>query len=788
MMIVKRNGTKVAYEPNKVAGAMKRCFIEVNKDLFDEEVAHLVYAVELRLFSDIDKEISEVKVEDIQNKVEEVLMDYDKEVAKSYILFRNRKDKERKFDKTKSYNFLSPEFLSKYKHELPPMTDVGMFTYIRTYSRYMSELGRREDWWETVARTVDYNIAMELEFREVHKLDVNHEELKAEAEALYDNVFNLRQFPSGRALWTSGNGVAKKYPASQYNCSGTSISKISDIGELCYLLMVGCGVGVGLYAEEVNKLPKFRKVDTVFEDNRRPQKSRLERTEVKYYEDEAIIEVGDSKEGWAEALTKYLELRSADFNRNIKKVIIDIGSVRPHGEAIKGFGGYASGGSAILKMIEKIGKALDAGKLRPINVLDMCTAVAEGVVAGGVRRSAIIAFIDPDDTECLKAKEELYKQSEDGKWEINLEIDHRRNANNTIIYNEKPSWEQLCEHIDKMRFSGEPGLGNGAEARRRFPDYKLGNPCNEILLDYKMFCNLTTINMMAFVKPNGSYDRARLIKAQELSARLAYRVTLPEIELQEWEEKKAKYRLTGCSLTGLQDFINATSIGNEELEDLLSEMRASAHAANEKFAAELGLEKSYNITTIKPEGTLSLLPTVSSGVHYSHSPYYIRRIRISAHDPLCQLMEDLGYSIKPEVGQEIATADTKVIEFAVKAPNGKTKSMVSAIDQLEFYKLTMECYNDQNTSITIHVRDDEWEGVKEWVFSNWDSIVGLSFLPYDDSFYQLLPYEAIEEDEYNELLKTHKPMSVYKLAQYEEGRYKGVDIEDDCKNGNCGVR
>lgn len=299
---------------------------------------------------------------------------------------------------------------------------------------------------------------------------------------------------------------------------------------------------------------------------------------------------------------------------------------------------------------------------------------------------------------------------------------------------------------------------------------------------------MTTVNVKSFYdEENKKLDLERLLEAQKLSARAGYRMTFPTLELQEWDKNQKEDRLTGCSLTGYQDLINLMGIQDdyEKQKKLLKKLREVAHIANKEYADELGLNYSKNVTAIKPEGTLSLLPTVSSGVHFSHSPYYIRRVRINSKDPLYRYAKDLGYPIYDENYEKNSL--TKVIEFPVKAPKGLTKDDVSAIKQLEIYKMFQKYYTDQNTSITIHVRDNEWEDVKRWVYENWDSIVGVSFIPYENKFYPLLPYEKIDKDEYEKRLKKCKKFSVNKLKYYEDC-YEEYELENDCEGGQCPIR
>jgi len=222
--------------------------------------------------------------------------------------------------------------------------------------------------------------------------------------------------------------------------------------------------------------------------------------------------------------------------------------------------------------------------------------------------------------------------------------------------------------------------------------------------------------------------------------------------------------------------------------ELLKKMREAAHDAAGKMAEQYGVNAPILVTTVKPEGTLSLLPTVSSGIHYSHAPYYVRRIRISATDPLCRVCEDLGYPVYPEVGQDEKTCRTKVVEFPVKAPEGRVKADASAIEQLENYKMFMTHYVDHNCSITVHVRENEWDDVEEWVWNNWEDVVALSFLSYDESFYELLPYEAITEEEYLRRKAEMKPFNPSLISKYEREETE-LDIGgSDCANGVCPVR
>jgi ribonucleoside-diphosphate reductase alpha chain/ribonucleoside-triphosphate reductase len=338
-----------------------------------------------------------------------------------------------------------------------------------------------------------------------------------------------------------------------------------------------------------------------------------------------------------------------------------------------------------------------------------------------------------------------------------------------------------------MRYSGEPGWVNEAAGRKRRPNFQGVNPCAEILLDSKGLCNLTTVNVMAFAR-DGVLDRDGLLEAQRLSARAGYRMTCTELEIPEWNAIQQRDKLLGCSLTGWQDMVNALACSEEDQIALLRELRETARTAAAEYAAELGMAAPLLVTTVKPEGTLSLLPVVSSGVHFSHAPYYIRRIRVSSDDPLAKVCEELEYPVFPEVGQTEEACTTKVVEFPIQAPPGTIKKDVPAIAQLEIYKMFMTHYVDHNCSITIHVRDGEWDAVEEWVWENWDDTVALSFLSFEDSFYELLPYEEIDREEYEKRAAAMKPFIPSLISKYEKEEQVYDLGNEGCETGVCPIR
>ena len=782
MDVIKRNLKVVPFSKTKIYNAISKAMAETVEGI-DEVVA-------AQIANDVEAELSNYSspftVNIIQDVVEKKLMESTrKDVAKNYIIYRYNRDTSRKARKDVE-GLLTNSFLSEYKHKPNPMKQLGNFVYYRTYSRWLPSENRREFWWETVKRAVEYNTSLVPTTRK-------------EAEKLFDNIYNLKQFVSGRTFWVGGTKVSKYYPMSNYNCAFVVLDNFNNFKDLFYLLMIGSGVGVRVLKDDVIKLPKVRvDFEVIHEDYTPiPKKQREDSTSLTFsHSNLAKIVIGDSKEGWTQALDLFLKIIYANEYRNIKTIVINYDNVRPLGERLETFGGTASGHQSIKTMFIKIVKVIKKRavydencnvKLKPIDCLDIANIIGENVVVGGVRRTAEIVLIDADDKECVEAKSGLYKQI-DGQWLVDEEIIHRQMSNNSIYYKEKPSRAQLHWQLEQMRYSGEPGWVNEVAGSKRRPNMNGVNPCGEILLDSKGLCNLTTVNVYSFVDEDGNLDKEGLLEAQRLSARAGYRMTCVQLEIPEWNNVQQRDKLTGCSLTGWQDMVNKAQLTREQEAKLLQELRDVAHEAVNEYADEIGQNRSLLVTTVKPEGTLSQLPTVSSGVHYSHSPYYIRRVRINASDPLVKVCEELNYPIYPEVGQTLENCSTKVIEFPVKSPIGKTKYDVTAIEQLENYKLFMDNYVDHNCSITVSVRENEWDDVEQWVYDHWDEAVALSFLSLDDNFYQLLPYEAIDEEEYNRRVKEMKPFIPTLLSKYETIEQE-LDIgADGCDTGVCPIR
>lgn len=780
--IQKRNGKFAEYDGNRIRLAISKAMV----DSLDEVDSTIVDEIEEIISSMIYSEDEHIwTVDEISDEVENQLMEFGlKKVAKAYILYRNKRDEERK-NEVHPYKFLSKEFISKYKHKPNPFpTQMSEFTYMRTYSRFIPELKRREYWWETVARVIEYNCSL-----------APNVSIK-EAEQLFDNIYNLRQFPSGRSLWVANTPVSKKYPMSNFNCAFITVDDWSCYHEAFYLLLIGAGKGFRISKTDVEKLAPVRTdielIDAYY--NEIPRGKRKEHTELTFQNNIATITISDSKEGWVEALKLFIELHTRKIYSAIDTILIDYDNIRPKGEMLKTFGGYASGHESMRLMLNKIsnvfknskGRFENQAKLLPIDALDIANILGENVVSGGVRRTAEIILFDEDDNDVINAKTNLYKQ-ENGKWVVNQDIIHRQMSNNSIFYWSKPTREKLHWNLNTMRYSGEPGIINAEHGAKRRPNFNGVNACSEILLDSRGMCNLTEIVPLMFVREDGTLNEEGLYEAQKLSARMGYRMTMVDFEIHSWDLINKRDRLIGCSITGWQDFVNALNLSDKEQRRILRNLKNIAIEESEKYAKELGLNPPVLHTTNKPSGTISLLAGVSSGIHYSHSELYTRRIRISSNDPLANAMKDMGFKWYPEVGQTRENANTIVFEFPMKSPKGKTKYDVTAIEQLENYKMFMDEYSNHNVSCTVTVRDHEWEEVEEWVWNNWDSVIGISFLPLTDSMYELLPYESLTKEEYDEMCRTTPKFKPEVLQKYEKGEDFDI-LEADCVGGSCPVK
>lgn len=393
-------------------------------------------------------------------------------------------------------------------------------------------------------------------------------------------------------------------------------------------------------------------------------------------------------------------------------------------------------------------------------------------------------------------------------------------SNNSVAFTEKPSREKHALQFALLQGEGEPAFVNLEEGARRIakalgiknPSKKwlektmerIGlNPCVEIILFSKNVCNLTTVNVKAFVKPNNTLDLNGLLEAQRLSARIGLRMTLAKLELPEWDKIQKRDRLLGCSLTGWKDAMDMLGYTEEQENELKELLHKTAREEADRYSKYLRVNTPLLVTAVKPEGTLSQVAGgVSSGLHWSHAPYYIRRIRINATDPLVQVAKELGWTIHAEVGTEgykhtkdlakpevIEKAKTIVIDFPVATGAKRTKDDITVKEQFDNYFSFQKYYTEHNTSNTITVKEHEWEEAEQIVWDNWDNFVGVSFLAHDGGTYTLAPYESISKEQYEELKSKMKPFDPKLLRKYEFAETE-ADIEnmESCEQGVCPIR
>jgi ribonucleoside-triphosphate reductase len=751
--IQKRDGRIAPFSFEKITAAIFKAMLAAGEGTEGEAalVAHQV-AGELARFAKKYKNFLPT-VEGIQDAIEKQLMlnDYT-ETAKAYILYRDKRNQMRadQVEIPAEVRARSEESKKYFKNNA-----LGEFVYLRSYSRWIPEDGRRETWVETVDRYLAFM-----------KENLGSKVTQKEYDELREAILNQEVVPSMRLMQFAGD-AARKSNVCAYNCSYIAPSELKDFAEIMYISMCGTGVGYSVESANVQALPQI-----AYQTNEKLP------THV----------VADSKEGWCDALTLGLKTWYSG-----KDVEFDFSEIRPAGARLKTMGGKASGPDPLRSLLafsrDRI-LSRQGRRLRNIDAHDMICKIGECVVAGGVRRSAMISLSDLDD--------ELVRDAKKGEfWNANPQ---RSIANNSAVYLQKPSSEEFMDEWVALMKSGagergifnRGGLMNQLPARRKEVWEKTGyikndrisglpgtNPCGEIILKSKQFCNLTEVIARATDTTESLVRKARL--ATLLGTYQSTLVDLPYLS-KEWTENCKTERLLGVSITGQWDS-EASRDANT-----LEAMRKETIKVNKKYAERFGVNQSTAITCVKPSGTTSQTMGVASGMHPRHAPYYIRRIRISATDSLFKMLRDQGVPYHPEVGQTEDEANTFVLEFPVKSPDGAIcKDDLTALDQLEHWKLVKEHYTEHNPSVTISVGEDEWIAVANWVYKNWDIVGGLSFLPRSNHVYRLAPYEPITKDQYEEMAKRFQHIDYGKLYAYERTDETEMKKELACVSGTCEI-
>jgi ribonucleoside-triphosphate reductase (thioredoxin) len=633
-----------------------------------------------------------------------------------------------------------------------PGTPYQHLIYKRTYSRYIDELGRREEWDESVERYRDFMLHILVGMNTPLSLI---EEFKLACES----VLSMDVMPSMRALWTAGPALERENVAG-YNCAYLEVNHPRKFAELLYILMNGTGCGFTVERQIIQDLPKVP--------------CDLSKTE-------DTIEFADSKKGWSEGYYQYL--RSL-WSGSIPKY--DLSSVRPKGSRLKTFGGRASGPEPLQELLEYTKALFYEAKGRNLNSLechDLCCRIASVVMVGGVRRSACISLSNLSDDRMAKAKSGDW-------WQYNPS---RQFANNSVAYTEKPESRKFLSEWLKLveSQSGERGIFNrqGAEfavikTGRREPGYTWGtNPCGEIILRPDEFCNLTEV----VVRKDDSLETLRT-KVQHATILGVVQSLLTDFKFlsRSWKKNCEQERLLGVSLTGLMDHPYLNHVHDDSALEF-NGMKHTAVLTATRWAKGLNIPVPAAITCVKPSGTVSQLVGSSSGLHTRYAPFYIRRVQVSADDPVSKLLIDSGVPHQAAPGENNPdNPSTWSFEFPIKSPEKSIcKDQVNAVQQLEYWKLLKENWTEHNPSCTIYVKDDEWVGVGAWVHQHWNQICGLTFLPVDKNIYVRPPYEEIDEELHSNLSDALPPVDFDRLSEFEKGDHTEGSREFACVSGAC---
>ena len=611
------------------------------------------------------------------------------------------------------------------------------------YARYLPEQQRRETWEETVSRYCEFFGGIDESFPK---------------DKIYDAISNLKVMPSMRALMTAGKALERDHIAG-YNCSYIAVDDPRAFDEALFVLMCGTGLGFSVERQFITKLPDVAE---------------------SFHPSETVIKVKDSKLGWA---SSFRELISLLYSGHVPQW--DLSALRPAGAPLKTFGGRSSGPGPLndlFRFTVNLFKKAQGRKLNSLECHDLMCKIADVVVVGGVRRSALISLSNLSDDRVRHAKS--------GQWW--LDEPQRALSNNSVAYTEKPDMLQFMQEWTSLyeSKSGERGIVNRMAAKkkikslgegRRNPNFDFGaNPCGEIILRPQEFCNLTEV----IIREEDTLQT--LLEKVEIATILGtFQSTLTDFRYLRsiWKKNVEEERLLGVSLTGIMDH-PVLGIVSDKTKEWLTKMREHAIEVNKKWAKVLGIPESAAITTVKPSGTVSQLVDSSSGIHPRMSRYYIRTVRNDKKDPLSDFLIEQGVPYETDVMKD----SNWVFSFPMKSPTHcRIASEMTAIDQLEHYLMYNDFWTEHNPSITVYVREHEWLEVAAWVFKHFDGLNGVSFLPYNDSIYQQAPYQPIEEEDYVKMMETFPVVDFdkYNVNEYED-KTQGVQTLA-CVGGVCEI-
>jgi ribonucleoside-triphosphate reductase (thioredoxin) len=733
--IVKRDGRVVAFDTGRIEHAMERCFASLETEPHTP-IPELAQRVVNIMAAKSNGQLP--TVEGVQDIVEMVLQAAGEfEAAKHYILYRAERAKERERRPV-------PEDVRRAFDESTRYfpTALQQFQFFDKYSRFNYDLGRRETWVETVDRAVDY------------LYDLAGSRLPRETyERIRAGILEMRAMPSMRLLAMAGP-AARRNSVAIYNCSYQPVESIDSFVEALIISMAGCGVGFSVESKYVENFPRVKR-----QSGAAPQ----------------LYVVEDSAEGWAEALRYGLATWFEGGD-----VRFDLSLLRPAGAPLKTKGGRASGPEPFRAMLDFVRTRILARQgsfLRPLDAHDMMCAVGNAAVSGGVRRTAMLSLFDYDDDEMRLAKHGDFERDNSQRW----------NANNSAVWPRGGLTQQdFIKHFMEMVNSerGEPGIFNREAAnvmkpaRRKEAEFGT-NPCGEIILREYGFCNLSA----AVARADDSFEtlRDKVEIATIIGSIQSMATHFPGLRPQ-WKQNCEEERLLGVDITGQMD---SPAAQDAQVKRRLKEI---AIEVNRTTASALGINQSAAISCVKPSGNSSQLLNCSSGLHARWAPYYIRNVRVATHSPLFKVLRDAGTPMDPENGQTPENANTWVIHFPVKAPEGSvTRNERTAVEQAEFWLQNKLYWTEHNPSCTITYKPDEVLDLMKWTWEHRDQIGGLSFLPSFDAQYAQMPYIEITKEEYERLASQFPPIDFSRVWRYEEEDLTSAAQELACASGACEI-
>jgi len=628
------------------------------------------------------------------------------------------------------------------------MTDFQKFIAYSRYSRWLEDEKRRENWPEVVSRYVHW---MTMHIRDKHGFDIVS---NGDAVQMYKAIHDLEVMPSMRCLMTAGPALSRTHVAG-YNCAYLTVDNLRAFDEAMFILLCGTGVGFSVERKYTDQLPV---VGNLIEGK------------------DLEIVVADSKEGWASAVRRAIHYFYEGYN-----VKFNVAGVRPAGARLKTFGGRASGPLPLLDLVDFIGRTIKNARGRRLTSLechDIMCKIADVVVVGGVRRSAMISLSDLEDNKMRDAKH--------GEWWV--DNGQRGLSNNSAVYLGRPAvgeflreWLSLYDSKSGERglFNREASMLQAGRNGRRDTSYEFGtNPCSEIILRPNQFCNLSEVVVRA---GDTLQDLERKVRIASILG--TFQSTLTDFKYLRpiWKRNTQDERLLGVSLTGILDHAELAY-----RPDWLEHLKNVAVNTNKEYADLLGIQPSVAVTCVKPSGTVSQLVDSASGLHPRHSSYYIRTVRGDKKDPITQFMIDQGIPNEPDVTKP---NDTVVFSFPQKAPEGAvTRDDITALEHLDLWKTNQQYWCEHKPSITISVRENEWFDVGAWVYRNFNSTSGVSFLPHSEHTYRQAPYQEISDSEYEEWLERMPTFIDWsKLAEYEKEDMTTGSQEYACASGFCEI-